>query len=173
MTDPSATRETSPAAGARSAVPATPEQAFLVARVIFFAIAFSPLLLGLAAWFVTDGGAAPFAPVGSAGLYAWAGLTVGGFLLWRFAWGGARRRLERIERGRPDEDAAAPLRFQRQLILAWAGAEMAGIAGAVSLLLAGSDLLFLISLLFAGLLHHVSRPRRRWYADAPAAPVGG
>lgn len=152
----------------------TPEQAFLTARVIFFALAFSPLTFGVIAWFVVDGGLAAFVPDGSVGLYAWAGLTMGGFLLWRFAWGRARELLSRLERDRLEGDVPGTLgALQSRLLLAWVGAEAAGIAGAVALLLSGSDLLLFASLLFAGLLHHVSRPRRAWYSElAPPAGAG-
>lgn len=158
----------------RTAADSPSNQAFLTVRVIFFALAFSPLTFALVAWLVTDGGRAPFVGDTSAGLYAWAGLTMGGFLVWRFAWGRAGELVRRIERGGAEEDAPHTVgALQSRLVLAWVGAEAAGIAGPLNFFLAGGDLLLFASLLFAALLHHVSRPRRAWYRDVAGVAALG
>ncbi len=135
------------------------------ARLLFVSIASSPLFLAGVLWF----GVGRTEPAGAPGLATWAiwGLfTLGGLAAWLLfrrkavdpvtEWSGHRRRAEGF-------DAAA---LQTHLVVAWAGAEIVGFAGAILYFFLGGDLTMLVGSLVACVLcFALSAPRKEWFDE--------
>lgn len=140
-----------------------PDQAALTARLIYFAIAVTPFLVAAMAWFYTGGGDAPMDGPAPHWFYLWGGTILGGAALWAVVRSRVLGLVERAGRPRPAEAEASVAGLLTQLILAWAGAELVGLAGAFVFLLTGHVPLLLVSLALALLLLGTSRPRREWF----------
>lgn len=117
------------------------------------------------AWFITDGGANRFGASGTVWWVVWGVLVLDGVVLWQIfrrkavepvtEWSLHRRRVEGF----------TPETFQAYLVIAWSGAELAGIAGGLTFLFTGDLAQMVISLACSLICFRLSAPREEWFDD--------
>ena len=149
------------------------EARYATARILFTAIALSPLLFVAVVWLFVGRSELPGPP----GLEAW--------LVWGLLGGGGvalcllfRRRavaaMERWSRRERSEQGFTVATLQSHLVIAWAGAESVGLAGAIAYFFLDGSLAMLATALAASVLcFGLSAPRKAWYRTLEREEAAG